>query len=241
MRINRYLAACGVCSRREADRLIDEGRVMVNGAVPVPGTQVTPDAVVTVDGRPVELQERSVVFAYYKPRGVVCTQQDPHEERTLAAALAGRPELSSAGVPNLRLTYIGRLDKESEGLLLLTNDGMLKRRLERGEAGADKEYLVTVDRPVTDELLTGLAQGVRLNELGLTTRPCRTFAVREDPSAFRIILKEGKNRQIRRMCAVFDCRVLRLVRIRECGVRLGTMQPGDLREITETERKTLPR
>lgn len=236
-RINKYLAACGVCSRREADRLVDEGRVLIDGRRAVSGDRVSPGTEVSVDGTPVHPQERRVVFAYYKPRGVVCTERDPHAQRTVLSEIKDRRELKQSGISNLRLIYIGRLDKDSEGLLLLTNDGMLKRKLESAGSGSEKEYLVTTDRPLSKEAARRMEQGVFLEELGLKTRPCTIRT--EGETSFFITLTEGKNRQIRRMCETEGLKVLRLIRVRECGVLLGGMRPGDLREITEEEQHSV--
>ncbi len=233
MRLNRFLSAAGVCSRREADRLIEAGRVLVDGHPAAVGEQVKEDAAVLVDGRHVTLPAAHMVFAYHKPAGVVCTDRDPHAERTLAAELAGRTEIPEGTL----LKYIGRLDRESEGLLLLTDDGALKRALEAAESHVEKEYLVTTDTEVSPAGLEVLRQGVFLEELGITTAPCRIR--KQDDCLYRVILTEGKNRQIRRMLATLQVRVIRLVRIREAGTELGEMAPGALRRLPEEEMKAL--
>lgn len=231
MRLNRYLAACGVCSRREADRLIEGGRVTVDGQPAAVGMAVGQGAVVEVDGQRVTPRQETIVFAYHKVPGVVCTERDAHASRTLADELAGRPEVKDAG----RLLYIGRLDKESEGLLLLTTDAELKRRLESARGGVEKEYEVTVDQPLTKDAAKRLEKGVFLRELGLKTRPCRIRLSDTDPRHFTVILTEGKNRQIRRMCESEGLRVTRLVRVREGNIRLGDLKPGGIRRVSQEE------
>ncbi len=265
MRINRYLAACGLCSRRDADRLVEAGRVRIDGRPAEPGAQVEEDAAVTVDGRPVVLPAAHVVYAWYKPRGVVCTARDPHAEKTVIREVQrilehwesvppeqenAHPSERSAGFRTgetggadgkrlPRLTYIGRLDKDSEGLLLLTDDGMLVQALTQAENHVEKEYQVTVDGPLTAGHCARLAGGVYLKELGITTRPCEVHLI--DGTSFRIVLTEGRNRQIRRMCRSEGLTVRRLVRIREGGIALGSMQPGELRRLTADETAALYR
>ncbi|MCR5675438.1 MAG: rRNA pseudouridine synthase [Lachnospiraceae bacterium] len=234
IRINRFLASCGICSRRDADRLVEAGRVLIDGRPAKAGDRVSAGAQVLVDGREAIPQQETVVYAYYKPRGVVCTERDAHASRTVMTELAGR-------LPG-RLTYIGRLDRDSEGLLLLTNDGALKQLLESAKNGTEKEYLVTTDRPLTPEAKKRMEAGVPLTDLGITTKPCRILPAEggadagdDGRSRFRIILTEGKNRQIRRMCESEGLRVTRLIRVREAGVTLGDMKPGDLRALSATE------
>ena len=233
MRINRYLAACGVCSRRDADRLIEEGRVTVDGHTAKPGDRVEDGVFVLLDGRRLLPVTEHGLYLYYKPRGVVCTDRDAHAKRTLAGELENHPALPKGR----RLLYIGRLDKESEGLLLLTDDSRLKRALESAESGIEKEYLVETDVPLSGEAVQRLEKGVYLSDLNLSTRPCRIR--RTDDLHFRITLTEGKNRQIRRMCLTEGVQVKRLVRVREGCVLLGSMKPGDLAEADESVRRQL--
>lgn len=224
VRINKYFTEQGFCSRRAADRMIEEGRVRINGRVAALGDQVTDAAVVTVDGREVKAKPRAVYLAYHKPVGVTCTT-----ERHVAGNI-----LQAVGHP-ARIFPIGRLDKDSSGLILLTNDGDIVNRILRAEFGHDREYVVTADRPYAPTFLKQLERGVPV--LGEKTRPCRTSRV--DATTFRITLTEGRNRQIRRMCSVLGYRVVRLVRVRIMHIKLGSLPLGRWRDLTQKERDEL--
>lgn len=187
-RLNKYLADCGICSRREADRMIEAGRVIVNGVPAQMGMRISEMDDITVDGRPLDKKDRKVVLAYYKPVGVTCTEKDKYAEKTIRDAI---------DYP-IRVTYAGRLDKDSEGLLLLTNDGDLINGLMRAANYHEKEYLVRVNKPITDTFLQKMAEGVFLKELNVQTRPCQVE--KEGKFVFRIVAHQGLNRQIRRMC-----------------------------------------
>ncbi|MCR5283086.1 MAG: rRNA pseudouridine synthase [Lachnospiraceae bacterium] len=223
MRVNKYLAQAGICSRRQADRLIAEGKVTVNGAPATEGMQVEDTDVIMVEGRLVGQAPTKVVLAYYKPKGVVCTHSDPHAEETV---------FDHIDYPQ-RLNYAGRLDKDSEGLLLLTNDGDLIQRMMRGANGHEKEYEVTIDRPVTEDFLERMRQGIYLPELTVTTRACKAEKTTEN--GFRIILTQGLNRQIRRMCKECGCEVVDLKRVRVVTVTLEGLQPDTYRELSAEE------
>lgn len=229
VRLNKYLAQCGVCSRRDADRLIEQGRVFVNGRRGTLGDQVTGGDEVTVNGRTIGGRKEPVVLAFYKPVGVVCTQKDRHAEKILAD-LVKYP---------VRVTYAGRLDKDSEGLLLLTNDGDLIEAMMRGANRHEKEYIVKVDRELTPEFLQGLERGIYLPELSQTTRPCKTEQTGK--FTFRIVLTQGLNRQIRRMCEALGYRVRKIQRIRVMNIRLQGIPYGGYREVKGEELKELYR
>lgn len=179
-RLNKYLASCGVCSRREADRLIEEGQVTVNGAAAQVGTQVDSTDKITVRGKLLHGKEEKVVFAYYKPVGVVCTERDKFADKKIS---------DMVHFP-VRVTYAGRLDKDSEGLLLLTNDGALIEAMMRGSSGHEKEYIVRLNKEVTDEFVSKMASGVYLRELKVKTRPCRVEKVGK--FTFRIVLTQDR-------------------------------------------------
>ncbi len=224
MRLNKHISESGICSRREADAWIAAGRVTVNGAPGVLGTQVRSGDDVRVDGKPLPARRRAIYIALNKPRGVTCTT-----ERGVAGNIVdfvGHHE---------RIFPIGRLDKESEGLILLTNDGDIVNEILRVEHGHEKEYLVTVDPPVTDSFLSMMAAGVRIG--GETTRPCTVMRAGRDQ--FRIVLTQGLNRQVRRMCSALGWRVKRLLRLRIMHIHLGTLESGRWRDLTETEIRPL--
>ena len=222
-RLNRFLAQAGVCSRREADRLIEQGRVTVDGEPGVTGQRVLPGQKVCVDGRQVQDEGKTLILAVHKPRGVVCTTDRRWGDPTLED-LVDIPE---------RVFGIGRLDKQSEGLILMTNRGELTNRILKAAGGHEREYLVTVDKPVTAAFLAGMRRGVYLAELDRKTLPCRVEKTGE--RQLRIILRQGLNRQIRRMCAAFGYTVERLVRVRIMNIRLGSLAPGKWRELTKEE------
>lgn len=225
MRLNHYISSCGVCSRREADKLISTGRVKVNGNVPSSGLSVDDGDIVTVDGKEIQLQDRKIVLAYYKPVGVVCTQKDEHALRTLSSEIK---------YP-VRVTYAGRLDKDSEGLLLLTNDGDLINAMMKGSNRHEKEYEVVIDKKITGDFLNKMAGGVYLKDLDKTTRGCNI--TKTGPSSFKIILTQGLNRQIRRMCDTLGFKVLSLKRIRVMTVKLSdyNLKPGKFVELSKDE------
>lgn len=224
MRLNKYLARCGVCSRRDADQLIASGRVTINGKTARTGQLVEFGDRVQVGKREIVLKEhRRVTLAFYKPAGVVCTERDAHAKEKITDVIK---------YP-VRVTYAGRLDKDSEGLLLLSNDGDLIDAMMRGANGHEKEYTVRVDRRITDVFLRKMAQGVYLRELETTTRPCEISGVGK--YTFRIVLTQGLNRQIRRMCGELGYRVQSLKRIRVMNIMLGDLKPGAYRELTEPE------
>ena len=222
-RLNKYLAQCGVCSRREADKLIEQGRVYVNGRVAATGQQVSEADEIIVNGKRLQGKEQKKVLAFYKPIGVTCTEKDRHAEKVIADMVK---------YP-IRLTYAGRLDKDSEGLLLLTNDGDLIDAMMRGANRHEKEYLVKVDKEITDVFLEKMAQGIYIKELDLTTRKCEVEKIGK--FTFRIILTQGVNRQIRRMCKVCGYEVKQLKRIRVMNVLLEQLKPGEYRELTREE------
>ena len=229
-RLNKYLAACGLCSRREADKLIDQGRVYVNGQRAVSGMKVCDRDIVEVNHQRLRSAAASkVVLAYNKPVGITCTEKDRYAEKTIVEAV---------NYP-VRLTYAGRLDKASDGLIILTNDGELIQRMMKGANGHEKEYLVKVDRELTEEFLTKMAQGVYLKELDATTRPCTLKRIGK--YTFQITLTQGLNRQIRRMCGCFGYNVKSLTRIRVMNIELNGLKSGVYREIKGQERETLYR
>ena len=226
-RLNQYIASCGICSRREADRMIEAGRVSVNGTEAVPGMRIKSTDEVRVDGRLLRGALNKVVVAYYKPVGVTCTKSDRHADRTLDEAFS---------FP-VRLTYAGRLDRDSEGLLLMTNDGNLIDAMMKGSNGHEKEYIVRTRSRISDANLEYFRKGVRLKELDVTTRPCKVERLGD--YTFRIILTQGLNRQIRRMCRAVGNEVKKLKRIRVLNVELGAMKPGEQRIISGEELEEL--
>ena len=226
-RLNKYLASCGLCSRREADRLIEEGRVLINGKRAENGMQVGAGDRILVNGKPVHGKNEKVVFAYYKPVGVVCTEKDRFADKKITDMVK---------FP-VRVTYAGRLDKDSEGLLLLTNDGDLINAMMRGSAGHEKEYIVKVNKEITEEFLEKMASGVFLSELNLTTRPCEIEKIGK--FTFRIVLTQGVNRQIRRMSKELGFAVNAIKRVRVVNIELASLKPGQYRQILGEELQVL--
>ncbi|MEC0171367.1 23S rRNA pseudouridine(2604) synthase RluF [Paenibacillus graminis] len=224
MRINKFISETGFCSRREADKLVEGGRVTINGERAVLGSQAEPGDNVRIDGKPLETGSKVVYIALNKPVGITSTTE-AHIQGNIVD-FVGHHE---------RIFPIGRLDKDSEGLILLTNDGDIVNKILRAEGKHEKEYIVTVDRPVTPSFITGMSSGVKI--LGSRTLPCQVTRISE--RVFRIILTEGKNRQIRRMCAAFGYEVRRLQRIRVMNIHLGSLHTGEWRELTAQEKMEL--
>ena len=229
MRVNKHISDTGFCSRREADRLIGEGRVTVNGVVAGIGTAVADGDTVAIDGEPLRVRplrggRRHVYIALNKPVGITCTTETS----------VGGNIVDFVG-HSQRIFPIGRLDKDSEGLILLTSNGDIVNELLRAENRHEKEYLVGVNRPVTDAFLAGMARGVRVH--GQVTLPCRTRRIAK--FGFGIVLTQGLNRQIRLMAAAFDYRVTQLRRIRIGSLKLGHLKPGIWRNLTDAELRAL--
>lgn len=224
MRINKLFTEQGLCSRREADRLIAEGRVTINGVVAKPGDQVSPHDVVARDGVVLQRANRSVYLKYHKPVGVTTTTE-LHVPRNIISEIR-HPE---------RIFPIGRLDKDSSGLILLTNDGDIVNEILRVEHGHEREYRVEVDREFDEAFLAKMAQGVMI--LGARTRPCT--ATRLGPHRFRIILTEGRNRQIRRMCQALGYRVVGLHRVRIMHITVEGLHAGQWKDLSGEERRRL--
>lgn len=223
-RLNKFIADSGYCSRREADRLIAEGRVTVDGKTGALGDQIGPGMSVRVDGHSLTGESEKVYILLYKPRGIVCTA-DPREPMNVVDYL---------GYP-ARIFPVGRLDKDSEGLLLLTSDGEIVNRILRAAGGHEKEYEVEIDRPVTRVFVEKMMAGVPI--LDTVTLPCRVRKTGE--RSFNIILVQGLNRQIRRMCEALGANVTHLRRIRIMNLKLGGMKPGEWREMTPDEYRAL--
>jgi 23S rRNA pseudouridine2604 synthase len=225
MRLNKFLSDAGFCSRRQADKLIEAGRVSIDGLKAELGQRVTEGAKVCVDGKPVKKSARSVLIAVNKPVGVVTTTAK--EEVANIVTYVGYPE---------RIYPVGRLDKDSEGLILMTNQGELAERIAHARGRHEKEYLVTVDHAVTKEFIEAMAAGVRLNEKTVTRR-CQVSKVSRN--RFRIVLTQGLNRQIRRMCETLGYKVIELKRTRIMNITLGDLQLGEYREIVGEEYEAL--
>lgn len=228
-RLNKFIAECGVCSRREADKLIEEGRVTVNGKVAGMGIRVGKGDEVICNGKTLSSKNEKVVLAYYKPIGITCTEKDRFAEKTLKEAF---------DYP-IRVTYAGRLDKETEGLLLMTNDGELIDRLMRGTNSHEKEYYVKVTTKLASDFKEKMEAGVFLSELNRKTKPCKVSVI--GPYTFKIILTQGLNRQIRRMCSELGYKVNALQRTRVANIELGKLRPGTFRRVNGEELEELYR
>lgn len=226
IRINKYLSEAGVCSRREADRQIEMHRVTINGRTAVAGDRVFPGDVVMYGKKIVSREEEMILLVVNKPEGIVCTAEK--REKDNIVDFIQYPK---------RIYPVGRLDKKSHGLLLMTNQGDLVNKIMRSGNYHEKEYIVKVNREVTEAFLRGMASGVYLEELDATTRPCKVEKVGR--RSFRIILTQGINRQIRRMCEAFGYRVVDLKRVRIMNILLGDLKEGAYRKVTQEEWKEL--
>ncbi len=220
VRLNKYISETGVCSRREADKWIEAGRVTLNGARATLGHKVAHGDEVRIDGNLVGAKKKPIYIALNKPVGITCTTEAHIEDNIVD--FVGHSE---------RIFPVGRLDKDSEGLILLTNDGDIVNEILRSENEHEKEYVVTVNRPITDLSLKMLASGVKI--MGMTTKPCRVERV--DPETFRMVLTQGLNRQIRRMCSALGYRVRRLQRVRIINIHVGALRAGEWRYFSDAE------
>lgn len=220
IRLNKYLSEAGICSRREADRLIESGRVTVDGKRAEMGRKVSPSQVVRVGKKEVKPKDEMVLLAVNKPVGIVCTEEK--KEKNNIIKFLKYPT---------RITYIGRLDKDSEGLLLMTNNGDIINKMMRAGNQHEKEYKVRVNKPITDEFIEKMGNGVPI--LDTITRKCKVEKIGE--YTFRIILTQGLNRQIRRMCEYLGYKVTRLERTRVMNIELGNLKPGEYRNVSEAE------
>jgi 23S rRNA pseudouridine2604 synthase len=220
VRLNKYISETGACSRREADKWIEAGRVTHNGQPAALGTRVADGDEICIDGAPIGAKKQQIYIALNKPAGITCTTE-VHVEGNIID-LIGHPE---------RIFPIGRLDKDSEGLILLTNNGDIVNEILRSENNHEKEYIVTVDRPITDLSLKMMADGVKI--MGELTKPCKVGRI--DQTSFRMILTQGLNRQIRRMCSALGYKAQRLRRVRIMNIHLGNLDQGEWRVLTDTE------
>ncbi len=218
--LNKYISDTGFCSRREADDYIAHGRVTINDNVAVPGNRVQPGDVVEIDGEPIGRKKATIYIAYHKPAGITSTTD--RADKTNIIDAIGHKE---------RIFPIGRLDKDSEGLIFLTNDGNIVNKILRAGNGHEKEYIVTVDKPINAEFVQAMSGGVRI--LGQITRPCKV--AQEGKATFRITLIQGLNRQIRRMTEVLGFKVTRLKRVRIMNIHLAALPSGHWRYLTAEE------
>lgn len=224
MRINKYIAETGYCSRRETDKLVDANRITINGVICEHGSQVQPGDIVLIDGKPLKAKPKSIYLALNKPVGITSTS-----ERHIKGNMVDFVNHHERVFP------IGRLDKDSQGLILLTNDGDIVNKILRAEHGHEKEYIVTVDQPFDQAFIRGMSNGVKI--LGVETKKCKVTRIND--RTFKIILTQGLNRQIRRMCKAFGYRVVKLERIRIMNIHLGKLPIGQWRDLTEQERSEL--
>ena len=227
VRINKFLGSAGYCSRREADRLVGEGRVFIDGNMADMGSRVMPGQKVYVDGKAVVPEEENILIAVNKPRGIVCTTTDKQGANNIVDFLGC----------DKRIYRVGRLDKDSEGLLLMTNDGELMNNILTGKNEHEKEYIVEVDKNLSDDFERRMSEPMYLKELDKTTRPCRV--IKTGKKTFRIILKQGLNRQIRRMCSNLGYKVVKLKRIRIMNIELNDLPAGATRKIEGSEYEKL--
>ena len=224
IRLNKYMSETGICSRREADRYIESGRVTVDGVKAIPGIKVSKKQVVKLDGKSKSKEEEMIYIALNKPVGITCTT-----DRNIKGNIVDFVNHEK------RIFHIGRLDKDSEGLILLTNDGDIVNKILRAGNNHDKEYIVTVNKPINDEFIKRMGNGIKI--LGKITKKCPVN--KEGEKTFRIILTEGMNRQIRRMCEALGYKVTKLKRIRIMNIKLGKLKIGEWRNLTNEELKGL--
>jgi len=222
--LNKYISNTGVCSRREADRWIEAGRVKINGAVAKKGNRVTPTDKVTVDNKPLKAKPKLVYIALNKPAGITCTTDLKDKDNIID--FVQHPK---------RIFPIGRLDKPSTGLILLTNDGDIVNKILREENNHDKEYVVTTNRPISKDFIQKMSNGIPI--LGTVTKKCKVQQIGQ--KAFKITLTQGLNRQIRRMCEYLDYRVVTLKRVRIMNIRLNKLKVGQWRDLTAQELQKL--
>lgn len=228
MRINKYLSAKGVCSRREADRLLEDGRITVDGVAAQCGQQVDDNSVICIDGSRISDEKpQDILMAFNKPRGIVCTTTDNQGKNNIVDYIGY----------DKRIYPVGRLDKDSDGLILLTNNGEITDKILRSVNGHEKEYIVKVNKKITDTFLKNMSKGVYLKELEVTTKPCQISRINN--YTFRIILTQGLNRQIRRMCQESGYKVESLTRIRIMNIELGELKCGEYRMIEGSEKNKL--
>lgn len=220
MRINKYISETGICSRREADRLIEANRVKINGELAEKGTDVIENDIVLIDDKPIGKKKNSIYIALNKPRDITCTTDRSIEGNIVD--FINHPE---------RIFHIGRLDKDSEGLILLTNNGDIVNKILRVENNHEKEYIVMVNKNITDAFLKDMSNGVRI--LGTITKPCKIYKIND--RTFNIVLMQGLNRQIRRMCQVLNYRAIKLQRVRIMNIKLGNLKLGSWRNLTKDE------
>ncbi len=226
VRINKYLSDSGVCSRRQADKYIEDGKVTIDGKTAKLGDQVSKNQQVRFAGKLLNYVEELILIAFNKPRGIECTE-DKNVENNIIDFINYEK----------RISYIGRLDKDSEGLILLTNDGDLDQLISKGSNYHEKEYVVQVNKAITSDFTKKMSRGVPI--LDTVTRPCTVIPI--DKYTFKIIITQGLNRQIRRMCEYFGYKVTKLRRIRIMNITLGNLQVGTYRNVTETELERLKR
>ena len=226
IRLNKYLSDAGICSRREGDRYIEAGKVKIDGETVTVGARVYPGQTVTVNGKNVAREEEFILLAFYKPKGIVCTTTKLDPDNIVDYIQYEK-----------RIYPVGRLDKDSEGLILLTNNGSIVNKILKGSSYHEKEYIVKVNKPVTGDFLKRMSEGVPI--LDTVTRPCTVKALGKN--SFSIILTQGLNRQIRRMCEYLGYRVVSLKRIRIMNIQLGKLKAGTYRKVTDMELEGLMR
>lgn len=225
VRLNKLLSDYGVCSRREADRLVEAGKIYVDGEKAVLGLKVSPEQTIVCNGKNIETRKKkNIIIVFNKPRGIVCTTSKKEKDNIID--YINYPE---------RIYPVGRLDKDSEGLILLTNNGELMDSILRSRNGHEKEYLVRIDKPMSESVKNAMEQGVPI--LGTITKPCKIEMI--SPKEFSIVITQGLNRQIRRMCEYFDLKVISLKRIRIMNINLGNLKTGTYRNITLDEFRVL--
>ena len=228
MRLNKRLVELGFCSRRNADKLIEEGRVKVNGRVAMLGEQVENDDDIEIDGELIAKDDEKILIAYNKPRGVVCTESDIEKSEKIS------DKIKDFGIGK-RLFTIGRLDKDSTGLILITNDGDLAKEITNTHKDYEKEYEVRVNKPINKDFLVSMEKGVYLSEINKKTKPCKLHRFGREEYRFSITITQGLNRQVRRMCKELGYHVVDLKRTRIMNLKLGNLKTGEFKIIKKED------
>ena len=228
MRLNKKLVELGITSRRKADEMIERGLVSVNGEIATLGTKVLDTDIIEVDGKVIKNDTSKIILMYYKEKGVICTESDAEKGVRIS------DKIKEFGFKK-RLFTVGRLDKDTVGLIIITNDGDLSRDILNTKNNYEKEYEVIVNKEINADIKKGLEDGVYLKDLNKTTKKCKVKTYKDDKHKFNITITQGLNRQVRRMCEAFNLRVIKLKRVRIINLKLKDLKPGEFKVIKKKD------